>query len=290
MQMKAAQLLTALALACVPAGALAQSRLQLKTFTASPEGFSVNSTLVYGDRDAVLIDAQFTQSDAQRVAKEIADSGRNLTTVYVTHDHPDHYFGADVIKRAFPKARIVALPAVIKAIRASAEPKVRQWKPMYGDNLTSSPVIPEPLEGTSLKLEGETLQIVGGLQGDDSLNSYVWIPSLKAAIVGDIAFYGIYAWTADTTPAERKRWIKTLEDLAARKPALVVAGHKRPELKDDPSSLHSTREYLAFFEQARAGSKSADELMKKVKAKYPDLGLEVILKIGSQAAFAAEKR
>jgi len=267
------------------AGAAAQSKLQLMTFTASPEGFSVNSTLVYGDKDAILIDAQFTQGDAQRLVKQIAASKKNLTIVYVTHAHPDHYFGADVIKRAFPEAKIVALPATIKGIRATAEAKVKQWKPIYGGNLTANPIIPEPLQGTTLTLEGETLRIVGGVQGDDSLNSYVWIPSLKALITGDVAFHGIYPWTADTTPAERKRWIKTLDQISARNPTIVVAGHKRLELKDDPSSLRSTREYLVFFDEARAASKNAGELGAKVRAKYPDLGLDVILKIGSEAAF-----
>lgn len=269
--------------------AFAQSRLHLKTFTASPGGFAVDSTLVYGEKDAVLIDAQFTQSDAHRLVAEIIESGKNLTTVYVTHAHPDHYFGFGVIKQAFPNARIVALPAVVKEIQPTAEQKVKQWKPVFGDNVTANPIIPEPLQGTTLIVEGETLQIVGGVQGDTSDSSYVWIPSLSAAIVGDIASSGIYPWTAETTPALRRAWIKALDEIAARSPAIVVAGHKKPELKDDASSLRFTREYLVYFDQALASSKSAEELSKKVKAKYPDLSLDVILKIASDAAFAGQK-
>ena len=71
--------------------------------------------------------------------------------------------------------------------------------------------------------------------------------------------------------------------------AVVVAGHRKPNLKNDPSSLKFTKDYLAFFDEALASSKTAEELISKVKSKYPDLGLDVILKIGSDAAFANQK-
>jgi len=269
--------------------AAAQSRLQLKTFTAAPEGFSVNSVLVYGAKDAVVIDAQFTESDARRLVAVLKESKKNLTTVYVTHAHPDHYFGFGAIKQAFPNAKIVALPGVVKDIQASAAAKVRQWKPQYGDNITADPVIPEPLDGTSFKLEGETLQVIGGVQGDATNSSYVWIGSLQAAVVGDIAFAGVYPWTAETTPALRQEWIRTLDQIIARKPNIVVAGHKQAGTKDDASSLEFTRDYLSYFDQALAESRNADELVKKVTAKYPNLGLDVILKIGAEAAFAQKQ-
>jgi glyoxylase-like metal-dependent hydrolase (beta-lactamase superfamily II) len=287
--MRVRLLLVMLALLAAQSAALAQSKLLLKSFTASPGGFAVNSTLVYGDKDAILIDAQFAQSDTHRLVAEIIETGRNLTTVYVTHAHPDHYFGFGVIKQAFPHARIVALPSVVKGIQATAESKVKQWKLVFGDNVTASPIIPEPLQGTILAVEGETLQIVGGVQGDAPDSSYVWIPSLNAAVAGDIAFSGIFPWTAETTPTLRKEWIKVLDEIAARNPAIVVAGHNKPQLKDDASSLRFTREYLVYFDQALASSKTPEELSKKIKAKYPDLGLDVILKIASDAAFAGQK-
>ena len=96
----------------------AQSHLQLRIFTSSPNGYSVNSTLVYGDKDAILIDSQFLLSEAHRLAAMILESGKNLTTVYITHPHPDHYFGLAVIKQAFPNAKLVALPATVAGIKA----------------------------------------------------------------------------------------------------------------------------------------------------------------------------
>jgi metal-dependent hydrolase (beta-lactamase superfamily II) len=133
-----------------------KTNLHLKVITSSPEGFWATSTLVEGEKDAVLIDAQFTLSDAHRLAAEVLESRKNLTTIYITHFHPDHYFGLTVLKEAFPRAKIVALPAVIDGMTETWEEHVKTWKPMYGDNLTDSPLIPEPLEG-SKAMPGTTL-------------------------------------------------------------------------------------------------------------------------------------
>jgi glyoxylase-like metal-dependent hydrolase (beta-lactamase superfamily II) len=257
--------------------------LQVQAITASPEGFSVNSTLVSGDKDAVLIDADFTLPDAGKVVEAIKASGKNLTTIYVTHSHPDHYFGVVALHKAFPKAKIVALPAAVEEIKKTWAGKVKQWKPIYKDAITDKPLLPQPLQGNSLTLEGQKLEIQGGLQGDDKDNSYVWIPSIKTVITGDIVFDGVYPWTADSTPAERKDWIASLDKIAALNPDKVVPGHQKPERKQDPSNLQFTKEYLTFYDEAAASSKTPEELQQKVKEKFPGLALDVILKLGSEA-------
>jgi glyoxylase-like metal-dependent hydrolase (beta-lactamase superfamily II) len=280
-----------LVLACillVAAGStvLAESKLHLKVITGSPEGFWVNSTLVYGEKDAILIDAPFTQIDALRVAMALLESKKNLTTVYVTHGHPDHYFGLGIIRQVFPNAKLVAIPAVVEDAKQTGADKIKVWKPMYGDNLTANLVLPEAMAGTTLTLEGETLQIVTGIRGDTMSNStYIWIPSLKAVISGDIVFAGLHPWTAESTPATRKEWIKALESISALKPEIVVPGHKNPALKDDPSSLVFMKDYLTYFDEALAAAGTRDEFVAKVKGKYPNLGLDIILNLGADASF-----
>jgi glyoxylase-like metal-dependent hydrolase (beta-lactamase superfamily II) len=275
-------------LAAVPL-VTAQSKLRLQVITASPEGFWVTSTLIYGENDAVLIDAQFTLSDAHRLAAAILESRKNLTTIYVTHSHPDHYFGLSVLKQAFPNARIVALPATIADIEKTWAGKVKQWQPLYGNNIPGNPIVPEPLTGTTLTLEGETLQIAGDVQGDDAHNSYVWIPSLKAVVCGDIVYSGVYLWTLETTPARRKDWIKALDRISALNPTIVVAGHKNPDLKDDVSTLQFSKNYLAHYDEALAASKTAEEFRAKINSKFPNLGLDIILKLAVDAAFATAR-
>lgn len=281
--------LLSLVVALITSVSFAQSKLQVKVLTASPEGFLVNSTLVSGEKDAVLVDAAFTVADAHRLVAAVLDSHKNLTHIYVTHGHPDHYFGADVLKAAFPKAKLVALPETVAEIQKTAKAKVAQWKPLYGANLTDKPLVPEVLKTRSLTIEGETLELVGPVQGDSEHNTTVWIPSLKTVIAGDVVYAGVHPWTAETRAESRKAWAATLDGLAARSPVAVVPGHQKADLKSDPAAIGFVKAYLADFDAALAGSKTAEELQTKVKAKYADLALDVIVKIGAEAQFAPAK-
>jgi glyoxylase-like metal-dependent hydrolase (beta-lactamase superfamily II) len=281
----ASLLLATAAIVAVAPAARAEGKLTVQVITSSPQGFLVDSTLVSGEKDAILIDAQFTLADAHRLVGAILDSKKNLTTVYVTHPHPDHYFGLAVIKQAFPKAKLVALPATIADIKKTWKAKVAQWSPMYPGNLPEQAVVPAPLTGKTLTLEGQTLEIHGPAQGDASDNSYVWIPSIKTVVAGDIVYTGVHPWTAETDAAARKAWIATLDELSALAPTTVVAGHKDPKRKDDATGIADTRAYLKAFDEAVAASKTPEEVIAKMKPKYGDLQLEIILQLGAAAQF-----
>src|SRR5262249_22945418 len=125
----------------------------------------------------------------------------------------------------------------------------------------------------------------GGVQGDAKASSYVWIPSTKTVIAGDIVYDGVHLWTAETNAADRKAWVKTLDEIAALKPAVVIAGHQKPEKTGAPANLAFCKDYLAAFDQAVTTTKTSEDAQKAVKAKYADLGLDMILKIGADAAF-----
>jgi glyoxylase-like metal-dependent hydrolase (beta-lactamase superfamily II) len=278
-------MLAATALVASTHAAHAETKLSTTVYTASPSGFLVDSTLVAGDKDAILVDAQFDLADAHRLVAQILESKKNLTTVYITHGHPDHYFGLVVVKQAFPKAKLVALPGTVAEIKKTWKDKVVQWQAMYGDLVPAQPVLPEAMTGTSLTLEGQTIEIHGPTQGDSADNTYLWIPSTKTVIAGDIVYRGVHPWTRETNAASRKAWIKTLDDIAAKKPVTVIAGHKDPKQKDDAAGLRATRDYLEAFDAAVASSKTAAEVQQKIKAKYGDLQLDVILQLGAETQF-----
>jgi glyoxylase-like metal-dependent hydrolase (beta-lactamase superfamily II) len=279
------------ALACAGLAAVgtahAEPRLTTTVFTSSPGGFLVNSTLVAGEKEAVLIDAQFTLADAHRLIASILESKKTLTTVFVTHGHPDHYFGLAAIKQAFPKARLVTHPAALAEMKKTWKAKVKQWAPMYGALVPEEPVLPVALAGKTLTLEGQTLEIRGATQGDTADNAYVWIPSTKTVIAGDIVYANVHVWTRDGNAAQRRAWIKTLDEIAALGPTTVIAGHKDPKAPDDLSAVRGTRAYLEAFDAAVASSRSAAEVQQKMKARYGAYQLDIILQLGAEAAFAA---
>jgi glyoxylase-like metal-dependent hydrolase (beta-lactamase superfamily II) len=268
----------------------AAPKLALQVITGSPEGFLVNSTLITGDKEAVLIDSELTLADGKKVADAVTASKKTLTTVFVTHFHPDHYFGFTAVKDAFPNAKLVALPATVEEIQKTWEAKVKQWKPLFKDAIPSKPVLPEPLVGDALMVDGVKLEVVGGQQGDTSNDAYVWIPSLKAVIAGDIVYDDVFPWTAETTPDSRKAWAGTLDKLSALNPEIVVPGHQKADHKQAPTSIAFTKTYLAAWDEALAASKKPAELQAKIKAKYPDAALDIIVKIGAEAAFAKPEK
>ena len=265
----------------------AQSKLHLRVFTSGANGFSVNSTLVYGDRDAILVDTQFVMSEAYRVAAMILESKKNLTTVYITHGHPDHYFGIAALKQAFPKAKFVALPATIAAIRNGWEGRIKNWTPEFGFNLpTTGPILPDELQGNALNLEGEALEVVGGVTGDGPNNSYIWIPSLRAVIAGDIVFSGAYF----TPPKMPQDWLKTLDQIADLKPITVIPGHERIGARNDASTIGFMKTYIHDYNQMLDSSKTAAEFRTKLTRKYPNFALERLIVSAADAAFPAAKK
>jgi glyoxylase-like metal-dependent hydrolase (beta-lactamase superfamily II) len=268
-----------------PGAAHAETKLTATVFTASPGGFLVNSTLVAGEKEAVLVDAQFSLADAHRLIATILESKKTLTTVYITHGHPDHYFGLAAIAQAFPKAKLVATPAAVAEIKKTWQGKVAQWGPMYGALVPRQPLQPTALAGKTITLEGQTLEIRGPAQGDSVDNSYVWIPSIKTVIAGDVVYANVHVWTRDTSAAQRKAWIKTLDEIAALGATTVIAGHKDPKVKDDPSAVKATRDYLEAFDAAVASSKTAAEVQQKIKAKYGAYQLDIILQLAAEAVY-----
>ncbi|KZE05742.1 Metallo-beta-lactamase superfamily protein [Bacillus mycoides] len=260
------------------------SKLHLEVFTGSEQAFQVTSTIVYGEKDAILIDAQFLLSDAHRLVAQIIETGKNLTHIYVTHFHPDHYFGLNVLHEAFPEAKIVALRNTVEDIRNTFEKKVEQWKPSIGHNVPHQPIVPEELTEEKLILEGNDLIIKGGLQGDTPNNSYVWIPSLKAVVTGDIVYNNTFVWTLETDAEARHKWLETLSELENLHPEIVVAGHRDYDVQNTADAIKHTRKYLVAFDEVLAGNPSNEEIQTAIKERFPHVkALEIGLVLAANA-------
>ncbi len=281
---------TLFAIVALAAAAGAQSKFQLKVYTGTGvNGYDVNSTMISGENDMVLIDPQFTLGNAHRLAAEILESKKNLTTIYITHPHPDHLFGLAVLKQAFPSARIVALPATVNAAKTGWPARQKFWFPAYGHNIPGpEAVLPEELSTPELTLEGEHFPITGGVQGDAPGNSFVFIPSLKAVVAGDTVFDHVYFGV----PRDKARedWMKTLDEISALKPAIVIPGHQGPGATDNLATIAFMKQYIADWDANVATSKNAAEMRAKVLKQYPGLGMAYTLDDRIAAFFPANPR
>jgi len=258
--------------------------LSLQVYQADADSFNVNSVLVTGKTDAVLLDAGFTRADALRIAAMVLDSHKTLKTIYISQPDPDYYFGIDVLKSFFPDAKVVATAPTIRKIEATLPAKLAFWPPKMGANAPKGVSLPEPLAGNTLTLEGQTLEIRGL---DDRLphRSYVWIPSIKAVVGGVNVFAGLHVWTADAASAEdRAAWSKKLGDIAALQPAVVVPGHSAPGSARDVSQVAYTQAYLQRWDAELKKANNSAELIGAMKAAYPSAGLGIALDIGAKVA------
>jgi len=258
------------------------NNITLKVYNASENSFGVASVIVSGKTDAILIDAQFTLADAEKVAQEIKNAGKKLTAIYVSHGDPDFYFGLEVFKKYFPEVTAYASPATVEHIKATAQKKLEVWGERLGKNITSNVVLPQVLKGNSIELEGQKLEIVG--LEEFPAKTFVWIPAIKA-VIGGINVFGttFHLWMADAqTEAARKQWITVLDKIEALHPAIVVPAHAKSDSPFDLTAVNHTKTYIQFYENALKANKTSEALIATLKANYPALTFDIALQIGAK--------
>ena len=264
-----AALLVALLSGATQAAAPAPKPLEVEVLRTSAGSLYANIALIKGEKKAVLVDAPFTMADAHRVAAMVLDSGKELETIFVTHDHPDHFFAVEVLQQAFPNARVVAHPVVVADIWASLPFKVKRWSPMLGANGPRTPSAPQPLDGDTLWLEGQPLKVLGPMAGDHVHATALWAPSIRALFPGDLVYHDMYLWLGEHDARDVAAWAQSLESLAALQPLMVVPGHSKPGLPNDASGLDYSRRYLAAWPKLVAASTDSRDLQQRVAAAFP---------------------
>lgn len=241
--------------------------------------FPVSSSLVAGDKEAILIDAQFDVKSGQALVEMIKQSGKQLTTVYISGGDPDFYFGLEPIMAAFPNVKVLADQHVVDHINQTKDAKLAYWGPILGESAPKSLTIPQVMTASHLTLEGETIEV----KEMNTPTAYLWAPSIKTAFGGVPVYSGVHVWMADSQTKEaRAHWVKTLNALLAMKPERVVPGHF---LGDEPKGVDAvtfTRDYVQRFEQELARSKGSAALIEGLKQAYPSLPVDDGLAIGAK--------
>jgi glyoxylase-like metal-dependent hydrolase (beta-lactamase superfamily II) len=166
----------------------------------------ISSTLIAGERDAVLVDTPITVEQARALANWIVASGKNLTTIYATHGHGDHFFGTGIVLERFPSARFVARPEVIKVMRQQASPEslATYWNPRFPGQISSHLAIAEELVGNVINLEGHDLISVPLGFTDTASTTCLHVPSIGLIVAGDAAYNGDHLHLSES-PDQQKR-------------------------------------------------------------------------------------
>jgi glyoxylase-like metal-dependent hydrolase (beta-lactamase superfamily II) len=235
----------------------------------------ISSTLISGERDAVLVDTPITVEQARALANWVAARGKNLTTIYATHGHGDHFFGTSTVLERFPHARFVARPEVIQIMREQASPEslATFWNPRFPGQISSQLAIAEELTGNVINLEGQDLVTVPLGFTDTASTTCLHVPSIGLIVAGDAAYNGVHLHLSES-PDQQKRqeWIAALDKMESLQPRAVIAGHKRVGSVDSPTILGETRRYIRDFERLAMQMATSRELYDQMLELYPDWG------------------
>jgi glyoxylase-like metal-dependent hydrolase (beta-lactamase superfamily II) len=229
------------------------------------------ATLIQGERDAVLVDAFMTVEQASALADWVESKTANLTTVYISHGHGDHWFGLGPLLERFPKARAVATAGTVAMMRVNASPEVLPlWKASFPGAIPDRIVMAQELAGNTFHLEGQELVAVELGHTDTASTTCLHVPSIGLVVAGDAAYNDVHLYLVESNPQTRQEWIRALDKIESLHPRAVVASHKRPENDDPPRIIEETRQYIRDFDRLAETTRTAQELYDRMLALYPN--------------------
>jgi glyoxylase-like metal-dependent hydrolase (beta-lactamase superfamily II) len=271
-------------LSCPSAFAGGQHGFSIKVFTSPDDQFWVNSVIIEGVHEVMLVDAQLTKTSAEKVLQEIKETKKPLSIIYITHEHADHFLGLEVFKEAYPRVRIIANSAVVDRINKVYQEKIDKWKKILGSGATSHVVAISKFDDNFIKFEGSRIEILKDMQGDTDENSMLWIPGQKILITGDVSFNNMHVYTAETDTKARGRWLNSLNKIRALKPSLVIPGHSKVGAPLDASTaVDFTENYLLVFEEELKKAKDPDSFINTMKERFPSADLLLAIERGAEA-------
>jgi glyoxylase-like metal-dependent hydrolase (beta-lactamase superfamily II) len=233
---------------------------------------AIASTLIYGKRDAVLVDAFMTVKQADALVDWVVASGKTLTTIYITHGHGDHWFGMGALLERFPNARAVATPNVVKVMRQHASPELLEkvWKVGFPGQIPERVVIADELKGNVIDLEGDDLVAVELGHTDTDHTTCLNVPSIGLVVAGDAAYNDVHLYLVESNAKTRREWITALDKIESLNPRAVIAAHKRPGNDDSPRIIEETRQYIRDFDHIAEITTTAQEVYDKMLKLYPN--------------------
>jgi len=264
--------------------AAGQQSFSIEVFTSPDDQFWANSVIIEGAREVMLVDAQLTKTNAERVLEEIQKTKKPLSIIYITHEHADHFLGLEVFKEAYPRVRIIANSAVVDRIHNVYQEKIDKWKQLLGAGATSHVVAIEKFDGDSIKFESSEIEVIKNVQGDTDQNTMLWIPGQKILITGDVVFNNMHVYTAETDTDARGKWLNSLNKIRELKPSVVIPGHSKAGAPlDARTAVDFTESYLLAFDEELKKAKDPESLINAMRERFPSADLLLAIERGAKA-------
>jgi len=229
------------------------------------------TTLIYGEQEALLVDTFLSDAQSAELADWIADTGKRLSTIYITHGHPDHFFGLKLLRDRFPSARALALPQVVETMqRALAPGSVENWKRRFPGQIPDRLTSAETLDDGTLSLEGNAINAVDIGHTDTDHTTCLHVPSIGLVVAGDAIYNGTHLYLVESGERDLEAWLAAIDKIEALNPRAVVVGHGPLDPDNSPRHIHETRRYIQDFMRLKDETVTAQELFDRMLALYPE--------------------
>ncbi|MGY3591416.1 glyoxylase-like metal-dependent hydrolase (beta-lactamase superfamily II) [Bradyrhizobium sp. USDA 4341] len=228
-------------------------------------------TLITGKSESLLVDTFLSRAHNEELADWISAKGKRLTQIYITHGHPDHFFGLMILKKRFPEVRMVARPNVVRAMRRTIEPEiVANWRQRWPNQIPERLIVADELDADNFTLEGHDCRVVDTGHTDTDDTTALHIPSIDLVISGDAVYNETHPYLAETDATGYQEWLAALDKIEALNPRAVVVGHGPLDPDSNPSHIEKTRNYIKTFVSLTRATGSALELYQRMLELYPD--------------------
>jgi glyoxylase-like metal-dependent hydrolase (beta-lactamase superfamily II) len=256
----------------------------IKVITSLDDQFWVNSVIIEGSDEVMLVDAQLTKTNAERVLQEIKETKKPLSIIYITHEHADHFLGLEVFKEAYPGVRIIANSTVVDRTDKVYQQKIDKWQKILGSGATSRVVAMEKFDGNFIAFDGSQIEVLKHIQGDTDENTMLWIPGQRTLIAGDVVVNNMHLYTAETDSKARGKWFTSLQEIRELRPSIVIPGHSKVGAPlDANTAVDFTEKYLLAFEEELKRAKDPDNLINAMKERFPSADFLLALERGAKA-------
>jgi glyoxylase-like metal-dependent hydrolase (beta-lactamase superfamily II) len=230
----------------------------------------ISTTLVYGERDAVLIDPPLTAAQADAVGDWVEASGKRLTHILATHAHGDHWFTAATLADRFPGAQVTALAGTIEQMHRALAARKDFWDKILPGQIPASPVTAVPAGGNRIQLENHELILVDVGHSDTDDTGVVHIPDLHVVVAGDVVYNGVHQFLVESGNGGRDAWRSAISVVEALAPRQIVAGHKIAGRDDDAARvIAESRRYLNDVDELLPRHPTPEDFFSAMLERHP---------------------
>jgi glyoxylase-like metal-dependent hydrolase (beta-lactamase superfamily II) len=232
----------------------------------------MSSTLISGERDAILVDTLVTFDQVDSLADWVKSFQKRVTTILITHGHSDHWIGLGRLHEHFPGVRTMARPAVRdRAHFEATDPTLsKYWQGTFPGEIPDNPTLPDATTETFVELEGHRIELIDIGQGDTEHSTIMHVPSIAAIVAGDVVYNQVHMMTGETDEQSRQTWMGNLDRIAAMNPHIIVAGHKRIGTSDGPENIAESKRYLADFSRVVKEQETVEAIVQAMLTLHPN--------------------